>query len=87
MRLKVISPETYDIKYTNVPNFQISKNEFLYNIRTDSSRNRFYDAKISLPGTYFVEGEPINFTYDYSKSKYYDRIKEIVERRLTKYLI
>ena len=70
MRLKVISPETYDVEYKTMLNVPISKGAFTYDLTegTGGAVTNAPNASISLPGTYFVEGEPINFTYDYSKS-------------------
>ena len=70
MRLKVISPETYNVEYKTMLNVPISKGAFSYDLTegTGGAVTNAPNASISLPGTYFVEGEPINFTYDYSKS-------------------
>lgn len=76
MRLKVISPETYDVEYKTMLNVPISKGAFTYVSKEGTSGGAITNApkaSISLPGTYFVEGEPINFTYDYSNSTWTDK--------------
>ena len=67
--------DTYDISYSNVTNFQISKPAFTYvPVYGQNAVTNYSGATMSLPGTYFVKGTPIKLTYDYSSCSNIDSV-------------
>lgn len=67
--------DTYDVEYSNVTNFQISKPAFTYvPVYGQNAVTNYSGATMSLPGTYFVKGTPIKLTYDYSSCSNIDSV-------------